>query len=196
MAPNVYMTITLAGDQLLSQLTGGQRKYRCSLRLTGKFFTKRMAAQLEFVKGGDGKVTELILHQYGMERPMKRLDDAEVKRIADESAAQAAKAAQRFKEQQPAPGSEAALRRILEEWRAGQPKYELLSLDFADFTRQNLPGLEARISMVGAIESVTFKRVDQSGADVYEVKFEHNLMDWSIALQSDGKITNCKPGGN
>jgi hypothetical protein len=46
--------------------------------------------------------------------PMKRLDSAEVKRMADEAAARAAFAAQRYKDQKH-PGSETALRRVIGE---------------------------------------------------------------------------------
>lgn len=193
MAPHLHMTITLVGDQLLSQLTGGERKIPMFAEADGKFFTKRMPAQLQFVRDGD--VKELILHQNGMERPMKRLDDSEAKRIADESAAQAAMAAQRFKDQRQAPGSETALRRILEEWRLGQPKYELMGPDLADFTRQNVTALRDYFSWNGAVESVTFKRVDQNSADIYEVRFAHDLREWGITLESDGKIASCRTAG-
>ena len=45
----------------------------------------------------------------------KRLDDAEAKKIADAAAA----FAKRFKDQTPAPGSEAALRKMIEDLRMG-----------------------------------------------------------------------------
>ena len=195
MAPHLHMTITLVGDQLLSQLTGGERKIPMFAETDGKFFTKRMPAQLQFVRDGDGNVKELILHQNGMERPMQRLDETEAKQIANQSAAQVAMEAQRFKDQRQAPGSEAALRRILEEWRVGQPKYQLLGPDLADFTRENLAALREYFTWNGAVASVTFKRVDQDWADIYEVRFAHDLREWGITLEPDGKIASCKTAG-
>jgi hypothetical protein len=42
------------------------------------FFAKAVEAQLEFLKGGDGKVTALILHQNGADQRMRRLEDTDV----------------------------------------------------------------------------------------------------------------------
>jgi hypothetical protein len=59
---------------------------------------------------------------------MNRLSDAEGKRIIDESAARAALAAQRFKDQKPAPGTEDAIRQDIADIIAGQPKCDLSSI--------------------------------------------------------------------
>ncbi len=187
MRPGVYMTISLDGDQMRSQLTG-QGKVPIFAESPTMFFTKVVEAQLEFVRDANGKPDTLILHQNGADRPMKRLDDAEAKRVADEAAAKAALAAQRFKEQKPAPGSEAAIRRDIEELRAGQPKYELMSEQLADATRRQLPRIKDLINELGAVDSVTFKSVAPNGADIYDVNFEHGLTEWRITLQPDGKI--------
>jgi hypothetical protein len=40
------------------------------------------------------------------------------------------------------------------------------------------------------VESVTFKGVGPSGADIYEVKFEHGSMEWRIMMQSDEKAAS------
>jgi cyanophycinase len=187
MAPSVYMTITVEGEQLISQLSG-QGKVPLFARSDGMFFPKVVEAQLEFVKDGDGKVTTLILHQNGADRPMKRLDDAEAKRVTEESAARAAVAAQRYKDQKPAPGSEAALKQDIESVALGEPKYELLGQGLADVTRRQLPQLKATLSQLGALQSIAFKAVAQNGMDIYDVKFEHGSTEWRIALNADGKI--------
>ena len=187
MRPGVYMTISLDGDQVLSQLTG-QGKVPIFAESPTMFFTKVVEAQLEFVKDANGKPDTLILHQNGADRPMKRLDDAEANRIANEAAAKAALAAQRFKDQKPAPGSEAAIRRDIEELRAGQPKYELMSDQLAAATRRQLSGIQDFLKELGAVETVTFKSVAPNGADIYGVKFEHGVTEWRITLQPDGKI--------
>ncbi|MBZ5620296.1 MAG: DUF3471 domain-containing protein [Acidobacteriia bacterium] len=187
MSPRVHMTITVEGEQLISQLTG-QGKVPLFAESDGKFFPKVVDAQLEFVKDGNGKVTTLILHQGGADRPMKRLEDAEAKRVAEESAARAALVAQRFKDQKPQPGSEAALRRNIEELRLGEPKYDLMSPELADVTRRQVPQLKAQITRLGALQSVSFKGVGPGGMDIYEVKFENGSTEWRIVLAADGKI--------
>jgi CubicO group peptidase (beta-lactamase class C family) len=89
---------------------------------------------------------------------------------------------------EPAPGAEKALRRNIEDLRAGDPKYDLMLPALADLTRQQLPGLQKMIQQLGAIESVTFKGPAGRGADTFEVKFEHGTMEWRIAIARDGKL--------
>ena len=94
----------------------------------------------------------------------------------------------RFKEQKAVPGSEAALRRSIEELRRGQPDYSQMSPAFADVTRRQLSNLKDTILQLGAVQSVTFKGVGPGGRDIYEVKFEKGLTEWRIGMTPDGKI--------
>ena len=188
MGPGLYLTITLTGDQLVSQLTG-QGSVPLFAETNHKFFPKMVDAELEFVKDTGGKVTSLVLHQNGQEdMSMARLNDAEAKRIADESAARAALAAQRFEDQKPTPGAEAAIRQNIADILAGQPKYDRMSPRLADVTRQQLPQLKTIFANLGTIKSVTFKRVEKTGADVYDIEFEHGLTEWRISVAPDGTI--------
>jgi len=183
MAPRVYMKVTVEGEQLASQRTG-QGKLLLLAEADGKFFLRVPDAQLEFAKDGNGKVTSLTLHQNGVDHEAKRMEGAEAKRVADEMAA----VAQRFKDQKPAPGSEAALRRNIEELRAGEPKYDQMAPELADVTRRQVPQLKATMAKLGALQSVSFKGVGPGGMDIYEVKFENGSTEWRIALAPDGKI--------
>ena len=179
-APNVLLTFTREGDRLFTQLTG-QPRAEIFPEGEGKFFLKVVDAQLTFNTDAGGKVTQVVLHQNGMEQVAKRVDQAAVD-------AQAAAAAKRYQDQKPFPGSEGAVRRSIEELRAGQPKYDLMSPEFAELTRRQLPQLTAAIQQLGAVESVTFKGVGQGGADIYDVKFEHGLSEWRILMDSAGKV--------
>ncbi|MGA9245197.1 MAG: serine hydrolase [Silvibacterium sp.] len=187
MAPSVYMTITLNGEQLISQLSN-QDPVPLFAESDGKFFPKVVDAELEFVKDAGGRVSSLVLHQNGRDMTMAKLDDAEAKRITDESAARTALAGQRFKDQKPAPGAEAAIRQNIADILAGQPKYGRMSPGLADVTRQQLPQLKSIFANLGAIQSVTFKGVEKNGADVYEIKFDHGSTEWHIILAPDGTI--------
>jgi hypothetical protein len=178
--PNAIMTISRDGDRFFEQLTG-QQKLQIFPEGERKFFLKVVDAQITFDTDAQGKATQLTLHQNGRDMPAKHLDEAQ-------AAALVAAVAKRFKDQKPAPGSEDALRRDIEELRAGQPKYELLSPNLADVTRRQLPQLKSTINELGAVESVTFKSVAEGGADIYEVKFEHGSTEWRITLEPDGKI--------
>jgi hypothetical protein len=75
------------------------------------------------------------------------------KSIADESVARTALAAQRFKNQKPTPGAEAAIRQNIAAILAGQPTYDRMSPGLADVTRQQLPQLKAIFANLGGIKS-------------------------------------------
>lgn len=44
---------------------------------------------------------------------------------------------------------------------------------------------------LGAVQSVTFKGVGPGGADIYEVKFEHGLLEWRLSMGADGKVAGA-----
>jgi hypothetical protein len=186
MASGANMLVTLENNQLFTKL-GNQQAIPIFPESKTMFFPKVVDAEIEFAKDDDqGRPTELTLHQNGHDMPAKRLDEAATKRMADAAAA----VAKRVKDQKAAPGSEAALRRNIDELRRGEPNYALMSLGLADVTRQQLPQLKAAIAQLGALQSVTFKEVGPGGADVYEVKFELGSTEWRIALEPDGKIAS------
>lgn len=60
--PGIHLTITLEGDQVMSQLTG-QAKVAVFPESETRFFLKVVDAQLEFFKDGAGAVTHIMLHQ-------------------------------------------------------------------------------------------------------------------------------------
>ena len=187
LGPGRTMTITIDGDQLISQMTG-QPKAPLFAEDDGKFFPRVVEAELDFVKDADGKVISLTLHQNGREFSMARLSDAEAKRAADEEAAKAALAAKRFADQKPAEGSEAAVRKNIADVVAGTPDYDQMSAGLANATRQQLERLKPMLVSLGAVKSVTFKGVERNGADVYMVEFEHGQTEWRIVMAPDGKI--------
>ena len=190
MAPTVNMTITLADGQLISQMTG-QGKVPLFAESETMFFSKGSNAEIEFPKDAKGPASQLTLHLNGRDMTGKRLDDAEAKKVADAAAA----FDKRFKDQTAAPGSEAALRRMIGEIQAGKPNYDLLSPGFADAIRQQLPQLQSRITGMGALQSVIFKGVGPGGADIYQVNFEKGSIDYRVWLGADQKIesANLRP---
>jgi CubicO group peptidase (beta-lactamase class C family) len=190
MGPGANMTITLADGQLSAQLSG-QGKLPVSAESQRMFFYKVVDAEIEFPEGEKGPASQLILHQNGRDMTAKRLDEADAKKVADAAAA----FDKRFKNQTAAPGSEAAVRRIIGELQAGKPNYDLMSAGLADVTRRQLPGLQSMITGLGALQSVTFKGVGPGGADIYQVKFEKGSLDYRVWLSPDGKTdsANVRP---
>ncbi len=190
-APGFNMTITVADGQLISQVSG-QDKVPLFAESETTFFPKVVEAEIEFpANGAKGPTSQLILHQNGQDMTAKRLDDAEAKKISDAAAA----FDKRFKAQTPAPGSEAAVRSMIEGLRSGKPDYDAMSSGLAAATRQQLPELRSMVTELGAMQAVTFKAVGPGGADIYQVKFEKGSLDYRIWLGPDGKVesANVRP---
>jgi len=71
--PNFVMTVSRDGERLFAQATG-QGKIEIFPESDSDYFLKVMDAQITFVTGGEGRATELILHQGGMDRHAKRVE--------------------------------------------------------------------------------------------------------------------------
>ena len=189
MSPAAVMLITLDGDQLMSKL-GNQQAIPALPQSRTTFFPKGVDAELEFSDfDAQGRPAALTLRQNGRSSRAPRLADAEAKPLVD-AAEQFAK---RFKAQTPAPGGEAALRRLLGELQQGTPNYSLMSAGLANSIRQQLPTMQPALATLGAAQSVTFKGVGPGGADIYEVKFANGAQEWRIWLapEGGGKIENA-----
>jgi hypothetical protein len=186
LAPNFNMAISIENGQLVSRATG-QGKLPLFPESETKFFPKSVSAGIEFPKDEKGPASQLTLHQNGRDMTGKRLDDVEAKKLSDAAAA----FDKRFKDQTAAPGSEVAVRRMIDGYQTGDPKYDLMSTGFAATTRQQLPQLQPMITAMGTLLSVIFKGVGPGGADIYQVNFTKGSIDYRIWLGADGKIENA-----
>ena len=99
--------------------------------------------------------------------------------------------------QAPAPGSEAALRRSIEEVRSGNPDYTQMTPEFGAVVRLQLTQMQSIFKTWGAVKSVTFKGTGPMGADIYDVAFENGAAEFRIGLAPDGKIERegVRPAG-
>jgi hypothetical protein len=73
LGPNFFLSVTLEGDQLVTQATG-QPKIPVFAESDRDFFVKDFDAQLTFVPNSQGRVTEAILHQGGQDIHAKRYE--------------------------------------------------------------------------------------------------------------------------
>jgi len=88
----------------------------------------------------------------------------------------------------PLPGSEAAVRRNIEDIVHGTPNYKLMSKDMADTTRAQLTRLRDMLTRLGPIRSVTFRYIGPFGQDVFDVTMANGAVQSGIFVQPDGKI--------
>jgi hypothetical protein len=94
----------------------------------------------------------------------------------------------------PLPGSEAAVRRNIEELARGAPNYALMSKELAEVTKTQLPELQAQMRKLGAIQSVTFKYVGPAGMDVFDVTMVNGAVRCAIFVSPDGRIESVGIG--
>jgi predicted alpha/beta-hydrolase family hydrolase len=97
----------------------------------------------------------------------------------------------------PSPGTEAALRRSIEEVRSGNPDYAQMTPELGAVVRQQLTQMQAIFKTWGAVKSLTFKGTGPAGADIYDVAFENGAAEFRIMLAPDGKIAmeGVRPAG-
>ena len=98
-------------------------------------------------------------------------------------------AVQQLARSTPSPGTEASLRRQLEGWEKRQPDYEDLGPGLEEFAYQQRARLQAMITRLGPLESLTFVRVARDGSDIYDARFAHGGLQWRVSpLSSDGRV--------
>lgn len=95
---------------------------------------------------------------------------------------------QRIKDRIPTPGSEQAVRQMIERGQAGNPDYGRMSWSFAQVARAQLPYWKIIGQYFGAIVAIEFLCVSKQGWDIYSVQHEHDVHRYRIALGDDGKI--------
>ncbi len=71
LAPGIFITMSLEGDQFFTQLTA-QPKFPVFAETEKDFFLKVVDAQLTFETDSQGKVTDVVLHQNGRDQTAKR----------------------------------------------------------------------------------------------------------------------------
>jgi bla regulator protein blaR1 len=83
------------------------------------------------------------------------------------------------------PGSEAALRRLLTGSLAN------VSPELTQIIQSQSPRVQPMLTALGAVQSIEFRGVGNSGWDVYDVKYEHGTLQWRVALSSSGIVTGA-----
>jgi len=169
-------------DTHVKSLVSGQGAVEIFPTSEHEYFAKDVDARWEFLSGASE--TSATLYQNGQKHVANKMTGAE-----GEAALKLAMAIdKRFKEQTATPGSEAALRRLIEGLASGQPHYAEMSSGLADLTRRELPGLQKAVAGFGSLQSIAFKSVAPNGADIYKVTFEHGVREFQLRLDTDGRV--------
>jgi DNA-binding transcriptional MerR regulator len=137
-----------------------------------------------FLRNPQGAVTGMRMRVQDVEFTFQRIDATTAEQLM-------AKLSERVQSQKPLPGSEAALRRLVEGVQAGNPPYEEMSAQLGQLIRKQLPLLQPLTEDLGAFRSIEFRGVESGGCDQYDVQCERGTSRWRIALVADGKIASA-----
>ncbi|WP_439572552.1 MerR family transcriptional regulator [Phreatobacter sp.] len=174
-------TVTARDGRLFVRVMG-QPEVEAFAEADDRFFLKIVPAQVSFDRGADGRVDRLVHHQGGLEQEAVRVAAEDARASEDALAA-------RIRLQQPLPGGEALLRRIVEDQRRGEPDYDAMTPALASLVRQQLAIIVAELGRRGATGEIRFKGVGEHGMDIYEVRFERGATEWGLGLAPDGRIS-------
>lgn len=183
LSDNAVYTVVREADHLLTRLTG-QSDVPFHAQSPTEFFSDIVNAQITFIRGERGPAASVTLHQGGASYPMQRIDAAAAQQITSRTE-------EKVKSQSASPGTEAALRRLIDGLISGKPNYDEMSAMLAEATRQQLPNLQPGLAELRAVQSVRFLGVGAQGEDVYSVRHENGASHWRIALDSKGTISTA-----
>lgn len=171
---NMLVKVVREGKRLFGE-PQGQPRIEIFPQAENEFFVKEKPMVVSFRRDAEGKVNAFVL------------DNNEAmlaKKINSELANKA-------KSQQPTPGSEDALRKLIIVLGSESPDLSIMSEDMAKITKEQWPGLHAGAIALGAVQSVKFNGISDEGWDLYEVKHQNGFTDWRILVADDGIITGA-----
>jgi CubicO group peptidase (beta-lactamase class C family) len=171
------------GDRLVGSVLGNTPA-ALSPSSDREFFARDVDVVVDFTIDADGRATSVQHRLGGWVRNGTRVEESRARVVM----AQVEKTAQRIREQQPAPGSDAAIRKLFAGLASGKPDYETLTPQMAELTRQSLSGLQPFIANLGGLKGLTFRKVADNGGDEYDADFEQGALRITLGLDEQGKI--------
>lgn len=180
-AEQEILHVSHEGPRLFAQSTGRPRvewKAYSDTELAAINGRQRATVQ----RDGHGRVNGLVLHLHGTDLAARRIPEAEARRIADGIAA-------RIRQQVASPGTEAAVQRFAAQIQATPARLDGLNALMAAGVREQNEQMRPVFARLGAVKSVEFAGVSQTGYDKYLMQCEHGSVLWDILLDADGTIS-------
>jgi hypothetical protein len=88
----------------------------------------------------------------------------------------------------PKPGSQAALRHLIDGVLAGRPDYAAMSPKAQAVTKAQLGSLRAALRTLEGFQAMAFVKTDGVRGDVYAVTFVNGMASMAVTLAPDGKV--------
>lgn len=146
------------------------------------YFLKVTPAQFVFFRDGAGEIEGLVLHEGGHETKAWRCENGTYDRAERQLKT-------RMETKSPFPGSEALLRKVIDEHRQGKPDYDNMSPALQLLAREQMPAIVCELDRLGQETSIEFRGVGADGFDVYLVDFENGRLEWGLAQAENGILT-------
>jgi CubicO group peptidase (beta-lactamase class C family) len=148
-----------------------------------EFFLKTANARWIF-GSTDGQAKSATLYQNNTQYIATRLEEP----AATEALQASIEADNRFQNQTADPRSESVLRNFIEGVRIGKPNYEAMNPSVSLVTHDELSTLQKTFTGFGAFQSISLKRVEPSGLDVYAVQFANGTHEFRLLLNAKGQM--------
>ena len=128
-----------------------------------------------------GHVDALTLRLHGIDIAAQRISEVQAQRIADG-------VAMRIRKQTASPGTDAAVKRFYAQMLMKPAKLDGLSALMAAGVREQNEQMRPQFAKLGAVKSVEFAGVSETGYDKYLMRCENGSVLWDILLDADGTI--------
>ena len=139
---------------------------------------------LRFMQDAQGQTTGLVVICGSCSLTMPRIDESEAQTIMANNEA-------RYRSQSATPGSEAALRRLIEGVLAAHPDYDEMTPWMVEHYKNNMSFYKG-YARGGAVQSIEFRGVNKYGDDAYEVRQAGGTATWTIELDATGHIADAR----
>jgi hypothetical protein len=150
----------------------------------GRFSYLSSPFHLTFDLDPTGVPAVLHLHYEELSQTAARIDDATAKQDSDAWDL-------KIKNQTHSPECATAVKRLIDNVRAGEPDHSKMALGLVRATRQQLPLLQPKFNELGAVREVTFVSVDQSGNEILDVTFENGTNRWRVFCLENGYLLSA-----
>jgi len=94
----------------------------------------------------------------------------------------------------PQAGSEEGLREYIIGLAQGQPNYDHMTPELADWTRLELPYDQAIMKKLGELRALSFRGLTRTGMNIYMASFANGTAEWRIGLARNGAISRIALG--
>lgn len=176
----IMMKVRTEDGRLLAEVLG-QPEFELHAEAPDRYFLKVTPAQVSFSRSQEGVVQGLVLHQGGYDMPAARCTEG---RFAQARA----NLEQRVRSKAPMPDSEATLRKLIADHRAGTPDLDSMSPLLRSLVREQLPMVQAELARLGAVKTIAFRGVGSEGFDIYVVDLDSGRLEWGISKGADGLL--------